>query len=69
MRQRQPDGAKLKESGCPRIKDAASDVDVSDSVAIKKDGALMVIKDQSANRKYGGDCREQQVVTARRGDR
>jgi hypothetical protein len=27
----------------------------------------MVIEDQSANRKYGRNCGEQQVVTARRG--
>jgi len=32
-------------------------------------GALMVIKDQSANRKCGGNCREQKIVTARRGER
>jgi hypothetical protein len=69
MRQRQPDGAKLKKAGCPRIKDAARNVDVRYGVAIKKDGALMVIEDQSANRKCGRDSREQQIVTARRGDR
>ena len=69
MRQRQPDGAKLKKAGRSRIEDAPRNVDVRHGVAIKKDGALMVIKDQSANRKSGGDCREQQIVTARRGGR
>lgn len=69
MRQRQPNSAKLKKSGRLRIKDTPRDVDVRDSVAIKKDGALMVIKDQSANRKCGSNCREQRVVTARRGGR
>lgn len=69
MRQRQPDGAKLKKTGCSRIKDPARNVDVCYCVAIKKDGALMVIKDQSANRKCGGNYREQPIVTARRGDR
>jgi len=38
------------------------------SVTIKKDGALMVIEEQSANRKCGRDCREKKIVTARRGD-
>jgi hypothetical protein len=69
MRQWQPDSAKLRKSGRPRIKDPARNVDVRDGVAIKKDGALMVIKDQSANRKRGGNCREQKIVTARRGER
>ena len=69
MRQRQPDGAKLKKAGRSRIKDTPRNVDVRHGVAIKKDGALMVIKDQSANRKCGRDCREQQIVTARRGGR
>ena len=67
MRQRQPDSAKLKQAGRARIKDPARNVDVGNGVAIKKDGALMVIEDQSANRKCGRDCGEQQVVTARRG--
>ncbi len=66
MRQRQPDCAKLKKAGRTRIKDSARNVDVSYGVAIKKDGALMVIEDQSANRKCGTDDREQQIVTARR---
>jgi hypothetical protein len=69
MRQRQPDGAELKKPRCARIEDSAGNVDVRDGIAIKKDGALMVIKDQSANRKCGGDRREQQIVTACRGDR
>ncbi len=69
MRQRKPDGAKLKQAGRSRIKDSARYVDVRYSVAIKKDGALMVIEDQSANRKCGRDRREQQIVTACRGDR
>ena len=54
MRQRQPDGAKLKQAGRSRIKDPPRNVDVRHGVAIKKDGALMVIEDQSANRKCGG---------------
>src|SRR6476620_5898614 len=65
MRQRQPDGAKLKKARRSRIKDPARNVDVRDGVAIKKDGALMVIKNQSANRKCGRYCGEQQVVTER----
>jgi hypothetical protein len=44
-------------------------MDMGNGVAKKKHGALMVIEDQSANRKCGRDCREQQIVTARRGDR
>src|SRR5579871_253959 len=67
MRQRQPDGAKLKKTGRSRIKDAPRDVDVRNGVAIKKDGALMVIKDQGANRKYGGNCCEQKIITTRGG--
>lgn len=69
MRQRQPDSAKLKKAGSARIKDTPRDVNVRDRVAIKKDGALMVIKDQGANGKCGCDGREQRVVTARRGGR
>ena len=49
MRQRQPDGAKLKNARRSRIEDPAGNVDVRDGIAIKKDGALMVIEDQSAN--------------------
>ena len=69
VRKWQPDGAKLKKAGRSRIKDAARNVDVRHGVAIKKDGALMVIKDQGANRKCGRDCREQPIVTASRGER
>lgn len=68
MRQRQPDGAKLKKAGRSRIKDAARNVDMRHSIAIKKNGALMVIEDQGASRKCGRNCREQQIVTARRRD-
>ena len=67
MRQRQPDSAKLKKPGCSRVKDPARNVDVRNGVTIKKDGALMVIENQSANRKCGRNCGEQQIVTARSG--
>jgi hypothetical protein len=69
VRQRQPDGAELEKAGRSRIEDPARNVDVRYGVAIKKDGAMMVIEDQSANRKCGRDCREKKIVTARRGDR
>ncbi|HWG39980.1 MAG TPA: hypothetical protein VN658_05490 [Candidatus Acidoferrales bacterium] len=59
----------MKHAGRSRIEDPARNVDVGDGIAIKKNGALMVIENQSANRKCGGDCREQQIVTACRGDR
>ena len=65
MRQWQPDSAKLRKSGRARIKDAARNMDVGNGVTIKKDSALMVIEDQSANRKCGGNCREQEIITTR----
>jgi hypothetical protein len=69
VRERQPNSAKLKKAGRSRIKDTPRNVDVRDRVAIKKDGALMVVKDQSANRKCSSNCREQRVVTTRSGGR
>jgi hypothetical protein len=69
VRQRQPDSAKFRKSGRARIKNTARNVDVSHRVTIKKDGALKVKEDQSANRKCGRNCREQKIVTARRGER
>src|SRR5262249_9146237 len=59
VRQRQPYGAELDQAGSSRIKDTPGNIDVGNGVAIKKNGALMVIKDQSANSNYGRNSREQ----------
>src|SRR6478736_2145461 len=67
MRQRQPNGTQLKQSGRSRIKNPAGNIEVGNGVAIKKDGALTIIKDQGANGDDGGNPRELQQITTRRG--